>query len=53
MDAGGRAAPGAVAGNAGAVFRHYIDPHLNLIIHITVYLLIGGYGLLLATVYIL
>jgi hypothetical protein len=34
-------------------FRHYIDPYLKFINHVAVYLLIGGYGLLLAAVYIL
>jgi len=32
---------------------HYIGPYLKFINHIAVYLLIGGYGLLLAAVYIL
>jgi hypothetical protein len=32
---------------------HYIGPYLKFINHIAVYLLISGYGLLLATVYIL
>jgi len=31
----------------------YIGPYLKFINHIAVYLLIGGYGLLLAAVYIL
>ena len=32
---------------------HYIGQYLKFINHIAVYLLIGGYGLLLAAVYIL
>ena len=44
---------GGSAENAGAVFRHIIGPYLKFINHIAVYLLIGGYGLLLAAVYIL
>jgi hypothetical protein len=32
---------------------HYLGPYLKFINHIAVYLLIGGYGLLLAAVYIL
>jgi len=32
---------------------HYIGTYLKFINHIAVYLLIGGYGLLLAAVYIL
>lgn len=32
---------------------HYIGPYIRFINHIAVYLLIGGYGLLLAAVYIL
>ena len=32
---------------------HTIGPYLKFINHIAVYLLIGGYGLLLAAVYIL
>ena len=32
---------------------HYIGPYLRFINQIAVYLLIGGYGLLLAAVYIL
>ena len=31
----------------------YIGPYLKFINHVAVYLLIGGYGLLLAAVYIL
>ena len=32
---------------------HYIGPYIKFINHLAVYLLIGGYGLLLAAVYIL
>jgi hypothetical protein len=32
---------------------HVVGPYLRFINHIAVYLLIGGYGLLLAAVYIL
>jgi hypothetical protein len=32
---------------------HYVGPYLKFINHVAVYLLIGGYGLLLAAVYIL
>jgi hypothetical protein len=32
---------------------HYIGPYIHFINRIAVYLLIGGYGLLLAAVYIL
>jgi len=32
---------------------HYIGPYIKFINHIAVYLLIGGYSLLLAAVYIL
>lgn len=32
---------------------HYIGPYIKFVNHIAVYLLIGGYGLLLAAVYIL
>jgi hypothetical protein len=31
----------------------YIGPYINFISHIAVYMLIGGYGLLLAAIYIL
>jgi hypothetical protein len=44
---------GGSAENAGAVFRQYIGPYLKFINQFAVYLLIGGYGLLLAAVYIL